>query len=428
MPRTVRNAQLETRTARSRLTTRPTPYWHSIDPGLHLGYRKGKRGGRWLLRWYKGNEHYIEERIGIADDFADADEVAILSFAKAQALARSRATILAQDAAGIVRDQAVYTVADAITAYLLWMEQHRKSAPDARNRAEAFILPALGKLRVVQLTSEKIRHWLSTLANTPPRTRTRPQQPQNFRDTRADPDAARKRKATANRILTTLKAALNLAWREGHVADDSEWRRVKPFAQADAARIRYLTLEESQRLINASDPALRDLISAALATGCRHGELARLVVADFNATVGRLHIREAKSGQGRHVVLTEEGIALFTRLTLGKTGDDRLLQTGAGLEWTHNLNQRPLLKACRHARIDPPISFHVLRHTYASLAVMAGMPSLVLAQNLGHKDTRMVEKHYGHLAPSYLADAVRASAPRFGLATESSVIPFAKIS
>jgi hypothetical protein len=29
-------------------------------------------------------------------------------------------------------------------------------------------------------------------------------------------------------------------------------------------------------------------------------------------------------------------------------------------------------------------------------------------------DTRMVEKHYGHLAPSYIADAIRAGAPRFG--------------
>jgi hypothetical protein len=45
---------------------------------------------------------------------------------------------------------------------------------------------------------------------------------------------------------------------------------------------------------------------------------------------------------------------------------------------------------------------------------MAGMPLMVVARNLGHADTRMVERHYGHLAPSYVADAVRKSAPRFG--------------
>jgi hypothetical protein len=45
---------------------------------------------------------------------------------------------------------------------------------------------------------------------------------------------------------------------------------------------------------------------------------------------------------------------------------------------------------------------------------MAGMPLAVVATNLGHTDTRMVEKHYGHLVPSYVADAIRKHAPRFG--------------
>ena len=46
---------------------------------------------------------------------------------------------------------------------------------------------------------------------------------------------------------------------------------------------------------------------------------------------------------------------------------------------------------------------------------MNGVPLLVVAKNLGHADTRMVEKHYGHLAPSYVADAIRVGAPRFGV-------------
>jgi hypothetical protein len=46
---------------------------------------------------------------------------------------------------------------------------------------------------------------------------------------------------------------------------------------------------------------------------------------------------------------------------------------------------------------------------------MNGTPLMVVAKNLGHADTRMVEKHYGHLAPSYVADAIRAGAPRFGI-------------
>jgi integrase len=45
-------------------------------------------------------------------------------------------------------------------------------------------------------------------------------------------------------------------------------------------------------------------------------------------------------------------------------------------------------------------SFHILRHTWASLAIMAGAPLMVVARNLGHAAKRMVERHYGHLAPS----------------------------
>ena len=70
-----------------------------------------------------------------------------------------------------------------------------------------------------------------------------------------------------------------------------------------------------------------------------------------------------------------------------------------------------MCEACEHARIIPPISFHILHHTWASLALMARVPLLVVAKNLGHKHTRMVEHHYGHLARSFTTEAIRAGAP-----------------
>src|SRR5260370_38128019 len=77
--------------------------------------------------------------------------------------------------------------------------------------------------------------------------------------------------------------------------------------------------------------------------------------------------------------------------------------------------------ACARATIEPPANFHSLRHTYASHAVMAGAPLLVVAKNLGHADTRVVGKHYGHLSASYVAEAIRAAAPRFGRLAEKAV-------
>ena len=77
--------------------------------------------------------------------------------------------------------------------------------------------------------------------------------------------------------------------------------------------------------------------------------------------------------------------------------------------------------ACARGNIKPRISFHGLRHTWSSLSVKAGMPLLVVSKNLSHSDTRMVEKHYGHLAPSYVAEAVRKHAPVFGVAAGNVV-------
>ena len=55
--------------------------------------------------------------------------------------------------------------------------------------------------------------------------------------------------------------------------------------------------------------------------------------------------------------------------------------------------------------------------------VMAGVPLMVVARNLGHSDTKMVERHYGHMAPSFIVDAIRAGAPRFGIEPDTKVVP-----
>ena len=58
------------------------------------------------------------------------------------------------------------------------------------------------------------------------------------------------------------------------------------------------------------------------------------------------------------------------------------------------------------AKLDPPATFHALRHSFASNRVMREMPIQVVAQILGHSTTRMVEMHYGHLAQSYVKAAL----------------------
>jgi integrase len=427
MARSVRDARLETRAARERLNPRGKPYYRALDPGLHLGYRKGIAGGKWVMRWYVGDRDYRTETIGIADDKADAgDGEVVLDFRQAQALAREKHLEHTRIAKGLPARGGPYTVRLCLDEYLAFLERNRKSARDARYRAEALILPQLGDVACADLTAAILRKWLDRAAGSPPRLRTRNGDKQKYRAIDVDDaEARRQRRATANRVLTILKAALNRAWREGKIATDDAWRRVEPFEEADAARVRYLTIDECRRLINASDGPFRDLVRAALLTGCRYGELAALEVHDFNPDAGTLHVRTSKSGKGRHVVLNDEGIAFFTALAVGRSGAETLLRRADGGRWMKSHQSRPTAAACARAKIKPAADFHSLRHTYASHAVMAGAPLIVVARNLGHADTRMVEKHYGHLSASYVADEIRRAAPRFGIAGDDRVVPIA---
>jgi integrase len=51
----------------------------------------------------------------------------------------------------------------------------------------------------------------------------------------------------------------------------------------------------------------------------------------------------------------------------------------------------------------------------------------VIAAQLGHADTRMTERHYAHLAPSYVADTVRGALPSLGIVDEqNTVVPLAR--
>jgi integrase len=218
-----------------------------------------------------------------------------------------------------------------------------------------------------------------------------------------------------------LRAALNRAWRRGKTGSDRAWRSVEPFEGVDAARIRYLTVSEAKRLINGCAVEFRPMVQAALQTGARYGELIRLQVHDFNKDSGTLAIRQSKTGKPRHIVLTDEGIALFRELSAGRSGSEPLLRRPNGSAFRPFDQTRPTKLAVARAKISPPITFHGLRHTWASLAVMNGVPPMVVAKNLGHSNTRMVEAHYGHLAPSYIADAIRAGAPRFGFKADRKI-------
>ena len=405
MARLRRDARLETREARSRLplSADNAAYWRTIEPKLAIGYYKGPQGGTWYIRSRKGNR-YIKARLALADDTSDSNGTTILSFAEAQRKALGASETLKP------RDERRSTVEQAVAEYIEHLRVRAKSWRDTEVKLRAHVLPKLGTLQLSELTPEIIRRWRDALA----RSIGDRGHPCNG-DTAADEaDVQRRRQASANRVFNALRACLNHAWQEGKTDTDQAWRRVPAFRNVEAPVIRFITADEAVRLVNASDPEFRPLVRAALLTGCRYGELCALKVGDFDHESETLAIRSSTSGWPRHVCLTAEGAEFFEASAVGRSREALMFTHRDGFPWKPSHQHRPMREACLHAGIHPPVSFHILRHSYASLLTKAGVPLQVVASALGHADARMTEKHYAHLAPSHVAQLIRDNLPQLG--------------
>jgi integrase len=422
MARVRRHAELGSREARRRLTARPEPYWLVIERGLSLGYRKSAEGGAWIVRRYdERRRRHVESRLGTADDYRDADGAEVLDFGHAQRKLLASAKHAALRASG-----QLYTVADAVADFCDYMRTHRKSAADTESKLKTYVLPQLGTRRVAELTSGDFEAWLTwALRRRRKPKKARIDETSTVQKAIPSPEELterqRRRKATLNRVINAFKACLNRAHAAGKVPSRDAWARLKKFRAADSARLRWLTVDEATRLQNACAPEFRFLVRAALLSGCRMGELFAVRAGDFDRQSNTLLIRDSKNGKSRRVPLTQEGVALFDDITAGKAEDASPFARADGSPWYRIAVLRAMRSACVAGKITPPATFHTLRHTYASHLVQHKVPLLFVASALGHADTRMVEKHYAHLAPSQVAALIRKNLPRFGAMKRSNL-------
>src|SRR5215475_12491245 len=85
-----RAAKLETSTARRKLAVRKKPYWTTISPSIHLGYRRNQTAGTWSVRVADGGAEWIK-KIALADDLEPASPPHVLSYWQAIDQARALA-------------------------------------------------------------------------------------------------------------------------------------------------------------------------------------------------------------------------------------------------------------------------------------------------------------------------------------------------
>jgi integrase len=389
MARQPRDIRLQTRDARRRLAVRHEPYWHELRRGLHLGYRKGGSGGVWWLREFR-NGRYAKRRLGIADDDLEADATAVLSWSDAL-------TVAVGEQRPTAHAPVPYTVCDALDDYFA----HRAAKSPSvsleidRSKAKAAITPELGEHKVAALSTRELLRWRDGLVLAG-----------------EDREAMRRAQATANRNWTVLRAALNHAYATGKVPADEAWRRVKPFRSVDRARTRFLSVAESKRILNAMPADFRRLARGALYSGLRLGELLALRVA--NVMDEQVHVRHSKAGRPRTVPLSAEGSEFFDEITAGRAGDELVFPRHDGQPWRRMDASRYMARASVAAKIRPPVTFHDLRRSYASLLINRGTDAEVIRELLGHADLRMTIRAYAHLLNRTVAKVVKKKLPSFG--------------
>lgn len=407
MARNVRNSKLDSRSARALLPMRTAPYWHTIALGRSLGYRKGSKGGSWLAKYRTRTGERLHRALGPADDALDADTSDVMSFGMAQVEARNWFATLDRNSG---RRPESYTIGKALDDYMAAFTG--KSRDKTQYTIDRYLKPQFANLQVVDLTTERLADFMTDLATRRSVYRANKKGKRKERPLRDD--AARVQKANANRVFAPLRAALNRAFVMGKVPDDTSWRRVKPFPKVSAPRIRYFLQPEIYRLIEVAPDWFRPLIQAALLTGGRWSELYKAKVRDVDLMNGVILFPETKSGKPRYVHLSDEGINLFRDICVGKATHDLVFRNQHGRELGTSHQIRPMHETCVAAGVEPG-GFHILRHTYGSRLAMAGVPMAVIAEALGHADERITRKHYAHLCPSYVRDAVRAGLGNLGI-------------
>lgn len=211
---------------------------------------------------------------------------------------------------------------------------------------------------------------------------------------------AGRRPATINRYITTLKATLQKAV-DWDLLPVNPLSRMKPLKLDSSGVVRYLTKAEEERLYAAlgdSEPWFRALVTLALCTGLRKGELLSLTWGDINNGTVTVHGGMAKTKQTRHVPLNATAAAALK-------------------DWRGDVASMPSLPVFGPRDIRMPwgrllrdsgienFTFHCTRHSFASQLVMAGCPLNTVRELLGHQSLKMTLR-YAHLAPSNLHDAV----------------------
>lgn len=212
--------------------------------------------------------------------------------------------------------------------------------------------------------------------------------------------------STVNRYLAAFSRALTIGMKEWGWLDDSPMRKVSKPSEGKG-RNRLLSIEEKDRLIQAckvsANPNLYPIVSLALLTGMRFGEIVGLKWEDIDYSNKIITLEKTKNGERRMLPLTD---AVMKVLKSCRQKDAPL---GLVFKPTSPTNRsgvvdirNSFVKALKEAQIYD-FRFHDLRHAAASYLAMNGATQGELMAILGHKTPNMTRR-YAHYSQKHVAD------------------------
>ncbi len=434
MTKVLSEAAITTRAARAKLGA--GLHWRGVDPDVHLGYRKGRRGGVWLVRWRNG-AGYRQTPIGTADD-----ELREGTLDFNAAIRVSRMTVEAARAeAKATAEGPLLTVRPAVEEYISRRDARdsrrkaRQVRSDASQRLCRYVLgndkrgkragteaAALAKVALHTLCERDLSEWVSSLPET-------------------------MKAATKQRLVNDLKAALNRAHaahrdrlpavlpaiiKAGLKATASEQDEAAPLAREN----QILTDAQVGKLLMAArevdaeekwDGDLFRVVVVLAATGARFSQAARARVGDLQREQARIMVpasRKGREGKTSHAPVPV-GVDVLDALLPAATGrakDAALLerwrheQVAGGIQWQRAgrgqwMAAGELTRPWRLIRERagmPSVIPYALRHSSIVRGIRANLPIRLVAA-LHDTSVAMIERHYGHWIADGLGDMAAAA-------------------
>lgn len=168
-------------------------------------------------------------------------------------------------------------------------------------------------------------------------------------------------------------------------------------------RVPELSPEEEKRLLLDCTPGIRPIVKLALYTGLRQGEILGLTWDKVDLENCQVYLDKTKTGKPRHVRLCRTAMEVLASLNNGQDEGHMFINPKTGRPYTKSIKSS-FDRATKRAGIEG-LTFHDLRHVFASRLRRRGASLSDIAEALGHKGVTMTLR-YAHLSPDYMGSVV----------------------